>query len=249
MTFPVSIADSILTRYLRAGAGKLPGLRLGDGAEGFAVIETARLASLPEHTIHPDVGISLRDRGVVVLQSAVRPDELQQPIVRVRTSGPTAELLARATIAEFFGFRPRAWVDSVDSDAEAVVCDEAAALVPLESGFREDLTRAWFVLTGLRFVSHVLAVPRGATSSDVAAVVEWFGSGGALDDEQRRAVREDIAADTGASLDDISTLMDGIHWTLDVDDRRSIAEFFARAGVAGQVGPVRWRRNESEPGE
>jgi predicted solute-binding protein len=249
VTFPISIAESILTRYLRAGVGNMPDAQFAEGTHGFAVIEAARLASLPEHVIHPDVGVSVRDRGVVVLQSAVRPDELQQPTIRVRTSGPTAELLARATVGQYFGFRPRAWVDSADANAEAVVCDEAAALMPLESGHREDLTRAWFVLTGLRFVSHVLAVPRDADSARVAAVAEWFRSGGSLDQEERHVVDQAIASETGAELTEVAAVMAGIRWDLDVDERRSVTEFFARAGVAGQVGAVRWRRNEYEPEE
>lgn len=248
MSSTLAIAESILTRYLRAGAAELPGIELSERTGGFVIVETARLASLPDHTIHPDVGISVRDQGVVALQSAVRPDELQKPLIWVRTTGPTAELLARATLGQFFGFRPRGWVDEADAEAEVVICDEAAAVAPLEAGFREDLTRAWFVLTGFRFVSYVLAVPRDAAPDDVAAIVTWMESGGGLTKEQRRAVREQVAAETGASLDVVATLLGGIHWSLDSDDRRSIAEFFARAGVANQIGAIRWRRNENEPG-
>lgn len=249
MTFQISIAESILTRNLLAGVGNLPGAELGTGSDGFVVVETAHLASLPNHRIHPDVGICLRDRGVVVLQSAVRPDELQKPLVWIRTSGPTAELLARASIGQYFGFQPRGWVDSADANAEAVVCDEAAALVPLESGFREDLTRAWFVLTGFRFVSHLLAVPQDAEPGDVKTVAAWFGTAGALGEEERRAVGEAVAADTGAPLEEIIELLSSIRWTLESNDRRSVAEFFARSGVARQVGPIRWWRNENEPKE
>jgi len=41
--------------------------------------------------------------------------------------------------------------------------------------------------------------------------------------------------------------MTGIRWQLELDDRRSVAELFARSGVAEQIGPVRWYRNENEP--
>jgi predicted solute-binding protein len=249
VTISISIPESILTAYLRAGIANLPGGALTGNRSGFVIVETARIASLPDHAIHPDVGIVLRDRGVVALQSAVRPDELEQPTIWIRTSGPTAELLARATVAQYFGFRPRVWVDeSGAADADVVIVDEAAAIGPIESGYREDLTRAWFVLTGLPFVSHLLAVPNGADPEQVAAITEWVGAGGGFDREQRRAVREEIAAVTGASLDSVVDLMTGIRGQLGLDQRRSVAELFARSGVADQIGPVRWYRDENEPG-
>ncbi len=248
MTIPVSVEDSILTSYLRAGIANLPGAGLTEDRSGFVVVESARVASLPDHAIHPEVGISVRHRGVVALQSAVRPDELERPSIWIRTTGPTAELLARATVAQYFGFRPRAWVDeSGAGDAEVVIVDEASAIGPLESGFREDLTRAWFVLTGLPFVTHLLAVPKSADADTVSAVADWIAAGGGLDKEHRRAAREEIAAGTGASLEDVTNLMTGIRWQLELDDRRSVAELFARSGVSDQIGPVRWYRTENEP--
>ena len=104
------------------------------------------------------------------------------------------------------------------------------------------------MLTGLPFVSHLLAVPNDAEPDQVGAVVEWMASGGGLDRDQRRAVREEIAETTGAPPEDITSLMTGIRWQLTLDDRRSVAELFARSGVANQIGPVRWWRDENEPG-
>jgi hypothetical protein len=249
VTLSLTIADSILTAYLQAGVEHLPGAQLTTDRDGFVVVEAARIGSLPSHSIHPDVGIVVRDRGVVALQSPVRPDELLNPTVRLRVSGPTPELLARATVGPYFGFRVREWVgEDRAGEAEAVVVDEAAAIAPLESGFRDDLARAWFVLTGLPFVTHLLAVPSDAEPDVAAAIAEWIASGGGLDRDQRRAVREEIVKTTGATVEDITTLMTGIRWQLTLDDRRSVAELFARAGVANQVGPVRWWRNENEPG-
>jgi hypothetical protein len=244
---PLTVSESILTGYLHAGIGHLTVPGSTGASPRFFVIETARIAAMPEYSVHPDVGISMRDRGVVAMMSPVRPDELDRPTIRVWTSGPTAELLARATVAQYFGFRPERWVDSADNAAEAVIVDEVAAIGPLESGHREDLVRAWFVLTGLPFVSHVLAVGPDADPDEVATVADWFESSGALDRDQRRAVRERIAAESGASLDEVATLLTGLRWTMGVDERRAVAELFSRSGVAGQVGPVRWYLNEDTP--
>ena len=101
MTVSLSVPESILTSYLRAGIANLPGAALTGDRSGFVMVETARIASLPDHAIHPDVGIAMRDRGVVAMQSAVRPDELERPAIWIRTTGPTAELLARATVAQY----------------------------------------------------------------------------------------------------------------------------------------------------
>ena len=65
MTISISIPESILTAYLRAGIANLPGGALTGNRSGFVIVETARIASLPDHAIHPDVGIVLRDRGAV----------------------------------------------------------------------------------------------------------------------------------------------------------------------------------------
>jgi hypothetical protein len=118
---PIHIADSILTAYLRAAAAK-DGIALTGNRDGFALIDAAQLGAVADHLIHPDVGIALRDKGVVALQSAMRADELAQPTIWLRTSGPTSELLARATMAPYFGFRPRAWVKQAGAHVDAVVC-------------------------------------------------------------------------------------------------------------------------------
>jgi len=242
MTSTLSVAPSILTRYLAAG---LDSLDVDSDLSSFAVIETGRIAGYPEHAIHPDVGISMRDRGVVVLQTAVRPDELEQPVVWVRTAGPTGELLARATLAPYFGFRPRSWVAEAGPGAEAVVCDELAAIAPLESGYREDLARAWFVLTGLPFVSHVLAIPGGADPAVVAAVADWVADRGRVAKDNRREIRSRIAEESAATVEDITSLMTDVRWTMSLDERRSVAELFSRSGVASQVGAIRWYRTRS----
>ena len=249
----IRIADSILAAYLSASADALAdaGVRRATESDAvdFAVIETGLIGAYPNHAIHPGVGIVARDRGVIMLQSPVRADELNAPTIWLRSSSRTTELVARTTAGPFFGFRPKAWVADGSGEADAVVTDEAAALVPLEMGFREDLTRAWFIITGLPLVTHVLAIPQGAEQETVAAVADWFAEAGSLDRDGRNAVRARVADETGVPLDVLTDLQTSLRWTMTVDDRRSVAELFARAGVASQVGPIRWYRDENEPAE
>ena len=247
----IRVAESILTTYLTAGVGALAeaGVRQATGSDAreFAVIETGSIGAWPEHAIHPAVGIVARDRGVIALHSPVRADELNAPTIWLRSSSRSTELVARTTAGPFFGFRPAAWVVDDPTEADAVVVDESAALVPLEMGFREDLTRAWFIITGLPLVTHLLAVPRDADADLVAAVAAWFADGGALDRDGRRAVRARLADETGVPLDVLTDLLASLRWKTTVDDRRSAAELFARAGVASQIGPIRWYRDAIEP--
>jgi hypothetical protein len=249
----IRIADSILTAYLSAGADALAetGVRRAtelDAVE-LAVIETGSIGAYPGHSIHPEVGIVARDRGVIALQSPVRADELNAPAIWLRSTSRTTELVARTTAGPYFGFRPKAWVLNDSGEPDAVVTDEAAALVPLEMGFREDLTRAWFIITGLPLVTHVLAIPHGIEPETVAAAAEWFANAGDLDRDGRKSVRATQADETGVPLDVLTELQTSLRWELNVDDRRSVAELFARAGVASVVGPVRWYRDKNEPAE
>jgi hypothetical protein len=247
----IRIAGSILTSYLSAGVDALADAGVREATESdavdFAVIEAGSIGAYPDHTIHPDVGIVARDRGVIALQSPVRADELNAPTIWLRSTSRTTELVARTTAGPYFGFRPKAWVADDSGEADAVVVDEAAALLLLEMGFREDLTRAWFIITGMPLVTHALAIPQGADPEIVAAVADWFASAGAIDRDGRKAVRVRLADETGVPLDSLTDLQTGLRWTMSVDDRRAIAELFARAGVASVVGPVRWYRDENEP--
>ncbi len=154
------IAQSVLTRPLIAGLSNLKGAELvpAPGPDVFVITETARFAAFPDHRFHPEAGIVVRDNGVIMFHSAVRADELDEPVIWVRTETATAELVARATLQPYFGFHPTRWVSEGTGDEAGVVTDELAALAPSEAGFREDLTRAWFVLTGLPLVTHLLAI-------------------------------------------------------------------------------------------
>src|SRR5688572_27006310 len=102
----IRIADSILTSYVSAGPdGRAEaGVRRATDTDavGFAVIETGLIGAFPEHSIHPEVGIVARDRGVIALQSPVRADELNAPTIWLRSSSRTTELVARTTAGPYF---------------------------------------------------------------------------------------------------------------------------------------------------
>lgn len=235
------ITRSVLTRPLVVGLANLPGAQQIEqpATDAFLITETARFAAWPDHRMHAEAGIAVQDRGVIAFLSAVRADELEDPAIWVRTESATAELVARATLQPYFGFRPSRWVAEGTGEETGVVVDELAALQPIESGFRENLTRAWFVLTGLPLVTHLLAVPTGADPVDIDAVAAWVQAGGGLDDAGMDAVIDGIVGETGAARDDVAALFAGVRWTLRGEERVAAAELFLKARVSG-IGPVPW---------
>lgn len=236
------IAESVFTRPLVAGIAHLSGAELADEPNDstYIVTESARFAAWPKHKMHLEAGIAMQDRGVIAFASSVRADELEDPAIWVRTSSATAELVARATLKDYFGFTPSRWVAQGTGEEAGVVIDDVAALMPLESGFREDLTRAWFVLTGLPLVTHLLAVPGGAKAADMAEVAAWVQDGGRLELSELDAVIEGVVEEAGADRGQIAELFDSVRWTFAGEERIGAAELFIKSRVASSVGPIPW---------
>src|SRR3954464_6805921 len=107
MPITLFIAESILTRPVRTQAAEQEDVvKLVDHFDpaGYALIETGHIADLRGSRVHQSVGIVLQNRGHVQFLSQVRGDELEDPAVLLRSESITTELLARSTLAGFFGF-------------------------------------------------------------------------------------------------------------------------------------------------
>lgn len=236
------IHDAVLTRPLAAGLPNLAGAELivNPAPDAYAVIETARFAAFPDYRMHLTAGITVQNQGTIAFTSPVRADELEDPAIWIRTKTATAELVARATLKPFFGFTPSRWVAETTGGEAGVVLDEEAALMPIESGFREDLTRAWFVLTGLSLVTHLLAVPAKADPSETATVADWIARGGGLDESDRRSLITNLSTETGAEVESLTALFDDVNWTLEGEDRVAASELFIKSRVASDLGPIPW---------
>jgi len=117
-----------------------------------------------------------------------------------------------------------------------LVVDGPAGLAPTESTFREDVVRAWFVLTGLPFVTHVLAVPDGYDPGDRDAIIST------IHDRYTAPLDDAIAALTaaGAEQERSAALFDNLATLLGAEERLSVPELFRRAQLGSRFGAFRW---------
>ncbi len=129
-------------------------------APGLALLDTIEaLALVPAYALATDLALVAQHASVVALETPERPDRITEAVVVSESCRPASRALARATIEPFFGVRVRAWNGEQGVAALPVlrVQEDEAALGPLGERYH-DLGRAWFVLTGQPFVSHLLVV-------------------------------------------------------------------------------------------
>ncbi len=206
------------------------------GADDVALLPAPEIARLQEtHHIVPDVALVADGRGAVALRTPVRPDEVERTPVRLLDVSSAAEFLARATLRPFYGIEAASWLRA-DSDpgaagAQAVVVEGAAALLPPEAGFSEDLCRAWFVLTGLPAVTHLLVAPLAADRDALAPLLRSLDAARAAADvpEHRRAWHAALAERHDLSRETIRDLFARQRLALDADDRPALLQLFQRA--------------------
>jgi predicted solute-binding protein len=204
------------------------------GDADVALLPASELSHLQaSHQGVPDVAVISEGIGAVSLRTPVRPDEIEQTPVKLMGTTGVGELLARATLHAYFGIQATAWIGAHDersADAEAVVFEGTDALRPIEGGFAEDLCRAWFILTGLPVVSHVLAAPLAATRAGLQPVLDTFRVTAAVAHERRREWREDLIARHELDRDRVLALLAGQRYELLPADRQALAALFQRGG-------------------
>jgi len=220
------------------------------GPEDAALLPAPEIARLQEtHQIVPDAAVVAEGEGAVALRTAVRPDEVEQTPVRLLGASSTAEFLARATLRPFYGIEATAWPRSDDdpaaADAHAVVVEGADALRPPEAGFAEDLCRAWFILTGLPVVSHLLAAPLAADRAALAPLLATLAAvrdAGASSD-RRRVWRAALAERHALPREPILALFGRQRFALAPEDRPALLQLLQRGGRGAgypPVGPLRF---------
>src|SRR4051794_2858830 len=129
--------------------------------DDIALLPAGEIAFLHQtHHVVPDFTAVSFQRGAVVMRVPVRPDEIRMGPIRLWHASNTAELLARATLHPFYGITPTIFTSADTPDAQVAIIEGSEALRPPETGFAEDLVRAWFILTEQPFVSHLLVAPK-----------------------------------------------------------------------------------------
>lgn len=207
----------------------------------------AEYADLQEdYTILPELAGGGHHGAATVLVADRRLDEVDDPIVDLADISRTAECLARATLLKFYGITAAAWVrdgqEAPPPPAEGAppptveIREGGEALHLLdEPGDRvvSDLGRAWFILTGLPPVSHLLLGPTAALeSAALRDLLAALPAALAVVHERRRELRRTLAERYGISRDMISAFSNGQFLTLTGDAQKSILALFP-AGAWG----------------
>jgi predicted solute-binding protein len=219
------------------------GLRAADvTSEDVALISVAEATLLAEsHVIVSDVAVVLDGISPIVMRTPVRPDGVEETVVRMLDTGPTTEMLVRALLRPYFGITATSFAMSDDApgvaSAQVVVLDGADGLSQPEAGHQSDLARDWFVLTGQALVSHVVAIGLHALvrgpDAELAALQEAVSQG----QERRREVRGIVAQRWGVeNRDALAEFTNRQRFALTAADRNSLANLVARGTWGSRFG-------------
>jgi hypothetical protein len=222
-----------------SGVSVRDGLRGEDvGEADFALIPTPEISLLTAtHGADPDFGVSVAESGAIAMRSPVRPDEIEEASILLYETSSTAELLARATIWPFYGIKASAWTIEADGASAITIVDGISALEPVEAGYSEDLVRAWYILTEQSVVTHLLAIPAGASNAEVDAVRSLLTNAAAAGYAARREVRRSLQAESSVEGDRLVAFLAGVRFDLDADDRAAAYSLIAR-GSGGTRYPL-----------
>lgn len=220
-----------------------PGLAAADvTADDVALISAAEATHLASsHVLLSEVAVVLDGTGPIAMRTPVRPDGVEQTVVRLLDAGATAELLVRALLRPYFGITASGFARSIEdpgaTEAEVVIVEGAAGLVQPEAGYQSDLVRDWFVLTGQAVVSHVAvvglrALARGA-DAELATLQEAVRTG----QDRRRDVRRIMAERWEIEdRDALAEMTNRQRFALTQEDRNSLANLVARGSWGGRFG-------------
>lgn len=227
--------------------------------EALVLLPLAEYASLQDsHLVLPALAAGGRHGAATVLVSDRRLDEVEAPVVDLTAVSLTAELLARATLAKFYGIAGATWRSDErggvpaaggsgegrrTGDEQGELPGERPILEVLEGGAAlhlldepgdavvADLGRAWFVLTGLPAVSHLLVASRALLTAEGARVqelTEALPPALAIVHERRRELRRGLSDRYGVSRDLLNAFYNDQFTTLTGDAQKSASALFAR---------------------
>lgn len=186
-------------------------------------------------TVITDVALASWHAGAVALWTPVRPDEIDNVPVALDGVSRTAEAMARATIARFFGITITGW-ERGQSDGQAVVREHQGAFFEeVEPAVLNDLVRSWFILSGLPIATHVLVAPKALLEDDlntVTAVVEALKTAASVGVSRRREIRRNMHTQFPGDRDQLVAFHNEQTFTLTKTVRKGWLDLIRRVGRA-----------------
>jgi predicted solute-binding protein len=208
--------------------------------DDLALLPAAEIAFLSgSHQVVPDIAAVSGRRGAIFMRVPVRPDEIRATPVRLWNASSSAEFLARSTLHSFYGITPMSFTSDDSADAQVVVLEGSEALQPPESGFAEDLVRAWYILTDEPFVSHILVALKTMDREGIAPALSTLSDLRSSGHERRKDVRRAIAERTRLDPNIITEFFLAQRYQLEPADRRSLLMLLQR-GNRGSDLPYVW---------
>lgn len=184
----------------------------------------------------------------IVLVADRQLAEIELCAVDLADTSRAAEALARGTLRKFYGLNPVAWFRDGrpdDPDLPVVEVREGGEALHLldEPGDRTvvDLGRAWFILTGLPPVTHLLLAPDGflrSESADLNAMEEAGVVAFATLHERREELRRELSTRYGVSLALINRFYDDQLPSLTGDAQKSVRALLTAASRSMGLPPV-----------
>jgi hypothetical protein len=211
-------------------------------SEDVALISAAEATLLADtHVLISEIAVVLDGVGPIAMRTPVRPDGVEETVVRLLDAGPTAEVLIRALLRPYFGISATTFARSDDDPgaetAEVVILDGAAGLLQPEAGHQSDLVRDWFVLTGQAVVSHVVVIGLHALARGAGAELETLAAAVATGLERKRDVRGIVAARWDIEDREVlGEITNRQRFELTQADRNSLANLIARGTWGARFG-------------
>lgn len=213
--------------------------------DALALVPVAEYALLQDdYLVLPDLAAGGAHGAAAVLRADRRPDEIDHALVDLDAVSRTTECVARATLLKFYGIAAATWSrgdappETTGADAAerpaVEVQDGGAALHLLDepgNAVVEDLGRAWFILTGLPCVTHLLVARRdllAAEAGGVRALLDALPAALAVAHERRRELRRELSRRYGVSRDLLNDFYNDQFHALTADAEKAAAALFAR---------------------
>lgn len=241
-----TLATMFFTAPVREGWIDAGPVRLDAGLRAASVTEDdVALVPTPEatlltrtHIIDRSVAVVHDGVGMLSMWTPVRPDEIDEAVVYLRDVGASGEVLTRSLLRPFFGIEAREMTRDQEppEDARIVVTEGASALTDPSDGFREDLARTWYIMTGKPYVSHVAVIGVRALARDADEQLAVLRSAVEAGWERRRDVRRAIREATGVDSDRLSDVTGKMRFVLEPADQEPLRTMVERGTWGTEYG-------------